>query len=845
MARGRESTPAHVLQVLSIVASLFVGATTAGAVPVSDPPAQNDLAALRTTPAYGGAMGQTLAASSAESATAQALPFHDGMEVGENGWTSEGLWHQTSDRANGSLRSWYYGEEHGPGTDDNSYDTGVPNQGTLSSPEIDLAGAPRARLSFWSHWEAEAGEFEHPMVEIIDGGGRAQLVAQALDRDGSRVETVDLTPYVGQVIQVRFVWDTKDAFDNDYEGWYVDDFEVVALPALAPSLGGLVNGNFESGDLAGWSLVEEGAGAWFAQSGNASPLTTRAIASPPEGAYAATTDQSGPGTNLLLQELVVPSDGNHVLSFWFYYANEATAFHSAPTLRASEAPRNQQFRVDLLAPGSDPFTLDAADILRPLLVTSPQDPLALPPREVAFDLAELAGAAVVLRFAEVDNVDWFHASIDDVRFGPGPAPPRGQPCGSQDDAATGGDIDAQTPLVLSAGDHVGCVGYLPDIQGGYDHADRVVVQVPAAHAFRIEFLDGDEGACALAQAPGPLACNGAAWTGWREEADSFEIVFSPGATVGTAYGWRLKVEVVEALVPDLAVSVDEDRLAWAGDAREVPRAAGERIETEVMVTNHGSGPARLTSIELLATPLNCAAGAGPDANGARRANQTLCWPKWALANVDAIIEAGETRIVTLSLDSTFARGSVSLQATLASVEVFPSRSDPNALNDQASWSTSFGAAGPGVVVSSGTCTVAPLTKGPACPAQVGPWNDPNVQFVLDPIPLLPGAGFVCSNWGAFPIARAPVDAPLLCAAAPTETPVCMVGLGEEDIRVPVLGEEDLGVSDVGEEDVRVDDLGEENHCTPSVSPHALFFGGKRPYDYARDQLAGSPADRSV
>lgn len=45
--------------------------------------------------------------------------FSDNMESGTNGWTSDGLWHQSARRANSGPTSWYFGQES-----DGTYNTG-------------------------------------------------------------------------------------------------------------------------------------------------------------------------------------------------------------------------------------------------------------------------------------------------------------------------------------------------------------------------------------------------------------------------------------------------------------------------------------------------------------------------------------------------------------------------------------------------------------------------------------------------------------------------------------------------------------------------------------------------
>jgi hypothetical protein len=62
---------------------------------------------------------------------------------------------------------------------------------------------------------------------------------------------VDLSPFAGKTVRIRFAFDTIDTFLNDFEGWYVDDVNVFAASSAAtapfraftgvPGPSGLVN----------------------------------------------------------------------------------------------------------------------------------------------------------------------------------------------------------------------------------------------------------------------------------------------------------------------------------------------------------------------------------------------------------------------------------------------------------------------------------------------------------------------------------------------------------------------------------------------------------------------------
>jgi hypothetical protein len=175
----------------------------------------------------------------------------------------------------------------------------------------------------------------------------------------------------------------------------------------------VINGGFETGDFTGWTVQDqEGlSGSWFVYSGTVSPLTGFPIPAPPEGAFAVISDQSGPGSHILYQDVALEPNQEHTLTFITYYINQAGFFATPDTLDANVFP-NQQFRVDVVDPTQPVSSATGALIFR----TEEGDPSTLDPTLITFDLTPFAGTTVRLRFAEVDNQLFFEAGVDDVRI---------------------------------------------------------------------------------------------------------------------------------------------------------------------------------------------------------------------------------------------------------------------------------------------------------------------------------------------------------------------------------------------------------------------------------------------
>lgn len=176
------------------------------------------------------------------------------------------------------------------------------------------------------------------------------------------------------------------------------------------------NGNFETGDFTGWNTVEAGNGRWVVYTGTILPDSGNAVPAPPEGVFAASTDQLGPGSHILLQDLTLGA-GAQTLSFVLYYNNLAGTFVNPPHLdHTLEA--NQQYRVDIMNPAAPVDSVAPGDVLANVFQTTPASSLIMVPTLMTFDLTPFAGQTIRLRFAEVDNLFFFPASVDDVRIGP-------------------------------------------------------------------------------------------------------------------------------------------------------------------------------------------------------------------------------------------------------------------------------------------------------------------------------------------------------------------------------------------------------------------------------------------
>ena len=173
----------------------------------------------------------------------------------------------------GNENSWPV-ESSGDGGTSNS-----ENSGSLISPTIDLTSAPNATLSFATWWEIEGlnpAHFDMMYIDVTTNNGSNwttlgvlnpttnplpptsylpfspplgphayPYTTNGLDVPASwQISSANLTPYVGHKIQLRFRFDSIDATDNGFRGWFVDDVGVytstgkqVQVSSLSPNIG--------------------------------------------------------------------------------------------------------------------------------------------------------------------------------------------------------------------------------------------------------------------------------------------------------------------------------------------------------------------------------------------------------------------------------------------------------------------------------------------------------------------------------------------------------------------------------------------------------------------------------
>jgi hypothetical protein len=232
---------------------------------------------------------------------------------------------------------------------------------------------------------------------------------------------------------------------------------LAGLALLAPggaAAANVVNGNFETGTLAGWQVHRElEAGDWFAYSGSGEPISEKRadgpIQAPPQGKYAAIADEINPDSLILSQDIALGAGLSHRLSLLAYYDSYVPIAVPTPDSLSVDdevltGQANQQYRIDVMRPAAPIDSVDPADVLLTVFQTRPGDPKTMSPTRLTADLSPFAGQTVRLRITVVAHEEVLAGGVDAVAVESAPAgqlPPLGKKPGGGSNGPNGPRAD--------------------------------------------------------------------------------------------------------------------------------------------------------------------------------------------------------------------------------------------------------------------------------------------------------------------------------------------------------------------------------------------------------------------
>ena len=206
------------------------------------------------------------------------------------------------------------------------------------------------------------------------------------------------------------------------------------------------NSGFERNSFQFWNTEQENdTGRWVVYKGSPSlesffDLGPRGISSgdlykPRRGKYAAATVQEAPGTQLLFRTINLKPDAKRKLAFVFSYQNYAgvwanpdpDSLHAgllgAPPRQFGDARgdlptgANQQYRIDIMEKGADPYSIDDADVVKSVMKSADGDSVQSFWHRYRFNLNSLDPGKYELRVAAVATLSPLILGFDALKLG--------------------------------------------------------------------------------------------------------------------------------------------------------------------------------------------------------------------------------------------------------------------------------------------------------------------------------------------------------------------------------------------------------------------------------------------
>jgi len=170
-------------------------------------------------------------------------PWFDDLESGARQWSvvadpttgSDMNW--TLGTPNNGLQTTAHSGTNAWGSDLHGEQFNLLASSYLLSPNIDLSGLSTATLTFWDCYDFSSGLEQGQMLVSTNSGASFTALPVLADFSGSSAldwteETLDLTPFVGQTVQI--VWDYAGvSIGSALFGWLVDDVSITGVFAGA------------------------------------------------------------------------------------------------------------------------------------------------------------------------------------------------------------------------------------------------------------------------------------------------------------------------------------------------------------------------------------------------------------------------------------------------------------------------------------------------------------------------------------------------------------------------------------------------------------------------------------
>ena len=178
------------------------------------------------------------------------------------------------------------------------------------------------------------------------------------------------------------------------------------------------NGNFEKGDLTGWTTTNSPDSVWEVYGPGSITFPSFPYAPSAKGQFSLTLITYGPSWGVISRVIKVPTKARKLqMSLW--WDNQSSGGWKPIDDWTSLSAERQDLGIDLIPAGASAASPKTVKTILDPRSTSParsgnMSPAAWVP--VSVDVRQLRGKKVKLRMVQISNVSYLYLGVDDIRF---------------------------------------------------------------------------------------------------------------------------------------------------------------------------------------------------------------------------------------------------------------------------------------------------------------------------------------------------------------------------------------------------------------------------------------------
>ena len=182
-------------------------------------------------------------------ATAQQAYAYNNIFDDDSGLTVTGLWAVDNTPAVANSAPGASGGNNLNYNNGSSYNNGNTNSGTARTPMIDMTGVSTASMTFWCRYQTEdtGTSYDQRWIRIYNATSQAQVyTGQFAGSAAAPLNCPSMSVWhqhtwtnfpaaaLNIPIIIEFYFNTVDSVGNDYQGWFIDDLQIISDDVTPP-----------------------------------------------------------------------------------------------------------------------------------------------------------------------------------------------------------------------------------------------------------------------------------------------------------------------------------------------------------------------------------------------------------------------------------------------------------------------------------------------------------------------------------------------------------------------------------------------------------------------------------